>query len=426
MEMTPELRRSTSDAKVAGVCAMLADRWRVDPLLVRLAAILLALSSGIGLVLYAAAWLTVPAAGTDRAPIDSVFPGARRLGRTTWVVVLVIACIVTAALLGDLVPFGVGPAVIMAAVWYFGFYRPRQRQHRSTTTAPPPALADRPFAAATPFTEAAAAWQTRVQAYLQDQGRDPAAPPTAPEPTPVDPGYSLDAYLAHPDPAGLYLEPSPAAPVEHPGPAPGGPAAPPRQRRRTGRMHLIGWVLTLGALVTVGGIDVDHAVPFVAYPAAVLLALGLTFIIGTWLPRPRGLFVVALLLTLVTGFSAMAPTLPEGEVHIFSYNTISELPAQPVVHEVGPLEVDLSRIALDRDATFAVTLDLGELVVTVPPDVNVRVDWAVDAGEVNVLELHRESGVDLSATTIQSGTDPDGPTLTIRARTSMGSLEVRR
>lgn len=426
MSSLPELRRSTSDAKVAGVCAMLANRWQVDPVLVRMAAVLLALSSGIGLVLYAAAWLAIPPAGTDRAPLDSVVPGARRLGRTAWVVVLVIACIITAALLGNLVPFGIGPAVVIAAVWFFGFYRPRQR-HRASAGASHPALGRRPFAASTPFTEAAAAWQTRVQAYLKDQGRGSPAPATEVATDPADPGYSLDAYLAHPDPAGLYAEPDPVAPAAQPAPtAQPAPATSPRQRRRTGRMHVIGWSLTVASLITVGALDSAYAVPFVAYPAAMLLALGMTFIIGTWLPRPRGLFMAALVLTLITGFSAMSPGLPQGEVQTVSYSTTSELPAQPVVHEVGTLRADLSGLDLDRDATFAATVDAGRLTIIVPPEVNVRVDWEANAGQVRVLGLHREGGIDMAASTFSPGSDPDGPTLTIEARLSLGTLEVQR
>lgn len=191
-------------------------------------------------------------------------------------------------------------------------------------------------------------------------------------------------------------------------------------------MHVIGWGLTLAALITVGVIDSAYAVPFVAYPAAMLLALGLTFIIGTWLPRPRGLFVAAIVLTLVTGFSAMSPGLPQGEVQAVSYTAAGQLPADPLVQEVGVLEADLSRMALDRDATLAATVDLGRLTIIVPPEVNVKVDWRNDAGEVNVLGLHQEKGVDMSATTISPGTDPNGPTLTVQARLSMGTLEVRR
>jgi signal transduction histidine kinase len=51
------LRRSDDDRVVAGVCAGIAEKIRVDPTLVRLVFTILALAGGAGIVLYAAAWL---------------------------------------------------------------------------------------------------------------------------------------------------------------------------------------------------------------------------------------------------------------------------------------------------------------------------------------------------------------------------------
>jgi signal transduction histidine kinase len=53
------LRRSDDDRVVAGVCAGIAEQLGVDPTLVRLIFTLLALAGGAGIVLYAAAWLTM-------------------------------------------------------------------------------------------------------------------------------------------------------------------------------------------------------------------------------------------------------------------------------------------------------------------------------------------------------------------------------
>ena len=52
------IRRSTSDAKLAGLCGGIAKHWGVDPVLVRVAFALLALSAGMGVVLYLAGVLT--------------------------------------------------------------------------------------------------------------------------------------------------------------------------------------------------------------------------------------------------------------------------------------------------------------------------------------------------------------------------------
>ena len=66
------IRRSTSDAKLAGVCGGVARHWNVDPVLVRVGCVLLALSGGIGLVLYVAGWLLIPIDGSDKPVIHDL------------------------------------------------------------------------------------------------------------------------------------------------------------------------------------------------------------------------------------------------------------------------------------------------------------------------------------------------------------------
>ena len=60
-DRAPPLRRQRQGRLLAGVCVGLAARYNLDLTLVRLAALLLALASGIGLLLYLAGWLLIPA-----------------------------------------------------------------------------------------------------------------------------------------------------------------------------------------------------------------------------------------------------------------------------------------------------------------------------------------------------------------------------
>ena len=69
----PPLRRDTGRRVIAGVCAGLAARWRVDPLLVRLGFVAAALAGGIGIALYVLAWMTIPRA--DRGAEVPAQPG---------------------------------------------------------------------------------------------------------------------------------------------------------------------------------------------------------------------------------------------------------------------------------------------------------------------------------------------------------------
>src|SRR5450432_1715507 len=54
------LRRSTDDRMIAGVCGGLGRHTGIDPIVFRIVLVALAVFGGIGLVIYALAWLLVP------------------------------------------------------------------------------------------------------------------------------------------------------------------------------------------------------------------------------------------------------------------------------------------------------------------------------------------------------------------------------
>ncbi|MBU1356917.1 MAG: PspC domain-containing protein [Candidatus Edwardsbacteria bacterium] len=58
--MPKRLYRSGKDRVVGGVCGGLADYFDIDPLLIRIIFIILALSGGLGVLIYLAAWLIIP------------------------------------------------------------------------------------------------------------------------------------------------------------------------------------------------------------------------------------------------------------------------------------------------------------------------------------------------------------------------------
>lgn len=72
------LMRSDTDKMIAGVCGGLAAYLGVDPVLVRLAFVILLLASGVGLALYVILWIVMPTA--SRVPpeiriMDEEMPG---------------------------------------------------------------------------------------------------------------------------------------------------------------------------------------------------------------------------------------------------------------------------------------------------------------------------------------------------------------
>lgn len=87
------LTRSSTDKIIAGVCGGLAEYLEIDPVLVRLAFLVLFFASGIGVPIYIILWIVMPE-GEDGAVADSeviqknlnefgetVQSGARRLGK---------------------------------------------------------------------------------------------------------------------------------------------------------------------------------------------------------------------------------------------------------------------------------------------------------------------------------------------------------
>ena len=272
------IRRSATDAKLAGLCGGVAQHWGVDPLLVRVGWVLLALSGGVGLVLYLAGWLLIPVEGKDKALVEDLFgESVRRWPRELWITFVVIASLAMTMVFGWLSPFTIGPAVVIAVIWYFGFYKGRHDKRSETPLTP---AADSLPASPqpdipqfvqysgppTPFTQAAEAWQRRIEEHTHQVGAaaatSPAASTTAPtaaEPAaqwPSPPQANLSdpsaesqapehtAFLAEPDPVGLYVESSRPAPIK------------PYDTRSAKRLRLVSLIM-LG--LTLSGLGVAQA-----------------------------------------------------------------------------------------------------------------------------------------------------------------------
>lgn len=70
------LRRSGTDRVIGGVCGGLGRYLGVDPLLLRIAAIALALSGGVGVLAYIIAWIVIPAAADEPGSAPPAAPPA--------------------------------------------------------------------------------------------------------------------------------------------------------------------------------------------------------------------------------------------------------------------------------------------------------------------------------------------------------------
>ncbi len=462
------IRRSATDAKLTGLCGGVARHWGIDPVLVRVGWALLALSGGIGVVLYLAGWLLIPLDGRDSSALDDLMGSQRRRWpKEAWVALVVVACLISFAAFSSLLPGGLFPVLILAAIWYFGYYRTRTRN------APPPAPpavppAPQPFhypGPATPFTEAAEVWRRRMAEHVRQTASpsvSPPVPPAPPAPVPTAvpstaapgrpgvpspgaaPGWPTlpvgaapapvqdppseeerahAAYLSEPDPVGLYAEPA-ELPVT---------AAPSRltqaRSRSARRLRLVG-VLVLG--LTLAGLGVADAtgvsVPLTAYLGGALLVVGLTLVAATWLGRARGILPVGLLLAVA--LAAAWVSVPLGSPRVWNqelaYTSVAQLPSAGDSHDLGRLNVDLSNLELKRDAAYSAHVDAGSLQVEIPADVNVRVRYSVDQGVVfNGTDTH-ESGTNRTGELPFTAARPSAPTLTLDLSVDYGELKVIR
>jgi phage shock protein C len=75
------VRRSHSDRVIAGVCGGIGRYLGIDPVLLRLAFIILALANGLGLIAYVVAWVAIPEEQPGQRPPGPAPEARRETGR---------------------------------------------------------------------------------------------------------------------------------------------------------------------------------------------------------------------------------------------------------------------------------------------------------------------------------------------------------
>ena len=440
------IRRSATDRKLTGLCGGVARHWGIDPTVVRVGVALLALSGGIGVVLYLAGWLLIPEDGKTQARVDEVFgPQVRRWSKEVWLAIVVIACIISFTILGALTPFGAGPAIVLAGIWYFGYYK-KHKQTGAALAVAPPAASDDEFISypgpPTPFTEAAEAWRQRIEEQAQQvsaqratsqQGGDQTmettswpAPPAAngtPAPSPADlEREQHQAFLAEPDPVGLYSPPSEVSAQTS--------SVLTRGNTASARWLRLVSVIALG--LTLSGLGVANylgaGVPLVAFFAAALLVVGITLLAATWLGRARGLLPLGIVLLVgLLATSAYQTTIQREDWNrtLYTYADAAQLPLNGDSRDVGRLTTDLSKLSYAEDVTYRAHVDLGSLTVVVPPGAKVRVIYAIDSGVVHVFDTVVAAGAELHDTVEPDAATTAAPVLTLELSVDSGKIVVR-
>ena len=377
------LRRSTTDRKIAGVAGGLGKHLNIDPTVLRVLFVVLALFGGAGLVLYGVAWLIVPEEGTDRSVIQTS-PSTRNA------VLIVVGVIAALLVIGDSwdgigFPWPLAIIAVVIVVWMVN--RDRSSNRPSGPDAPGAPYPDQYAAAGGPAPEGTSTMPGTSTSYPPPPG-----PPAGPE------------WQAPPTP---YLPPPPK--VDR-GPKLFGPT-----------LALI--AIALGSL---GLYDAGHDVATAAYAAIALAIIGVMLLVGSVVGRPGGLIFLGIVASLALAVTSAV----DG-----NWTDEREIDAAPLlaanVHDgynvtAGQIRLDLTDVTnleqLDG-RTVALHAEAGEIVVVVPDGVDVDVDADIRfGGEIDV-DGHTESGNGVSMSRHIEGGD-DVPQLDLEIDLLVGHIQV--
>ena len=375
------LRRSVIDRKVAGVAGGLARHLDVDPLVLRVAFVVLAFFGGAGLLLYGACWLLVPEDGSDEAAITLD-------DRSRTLALLAVGVLAAFALLGD--SWGVfwfpWPLAIIALVVLLFMTRKDRR------AAPPPGSGGA-AAAATGDTSTYEGTTSDGSTWTYQAGTSYRGP-----------GPYEGDVPSYQSPQMTYVAP--------------------RDPRRRGpilfwfTLALIALAIGILGIVDVAGVAVADA----AYPALAVGISGLMLLVGSFYGRAGGLILVGLLATV-----PMAALTVIGQ---WEGERINETPSTAAQVDdryefgAGQLVLDLTEVddveALDG-RQISVEGGAGRIELLVPDDVDVRVIGRVDGPGAITLFGEQRGGIETSSRAHHEA-GPDAPRLTIDADLGVGEI----
>jgi phage shock protein PspC (stress-responsive transcriptional regulator) len=424
---------------LGGVCAAIGRATNTDPVLWR---VLLAVTSfvGIGLVIYLAGWLLIPAEGDTASPVEALL--GRGQSRTSPVVTVLLGGLAL-LVLGFMLTDGFrGPlliiSVVLAGVLLLGRNAERGRAPagRAPTGPAKPAPLAEPAPPTTPYhptSPYAASYQPAAGPY--------AATYTAPPGTPVATGAGGTAppsvppgYRAPFAPYGPYASGGPAHPPHPPAAGPPQPPRPPRPPREPSRLGIVTLSLMVLALGAVAALDLANVanIGVAGYFAAMLAMVGAGLLVGAWFGRARWLISLGVVLAIGLGVATAAERLNTGTIGssvVWRPTTVAELIEEdPYALSLGSAELDMRQIDFTgQSAAVTVEVNLGQLKVILPANVDTTVQAEVNAGDATIFGVRR-NGVRSPARDITDlGQDGEGGgELRLTVRVNAGNVEVRR
>ncbi|WP_188490771.1 PspC domain-containing protein [Williamsia phyllosphaerae] len=441
--------RPNADGTVAGVCAGIARRYRVDPTLVKIAFVVATLFGGSGVILYVLAWITLPA-GDDppseymnrrqrkavyrqarsdyrrarREHRDGRHPGhddARHRSHPPTIVLIVIAVIVVTSFTPNVAWSSGG--LLGAALMLLGWWLLYQRSPDAEPGTSADTIGTAPIVATETFTRwMPRAWADNVTAATTSGVPTSGEPGVDDDPTVPTQRVDLEKPIEAPSgpPTPPAWDPLGAAPFawDLPEPSVAPPPTPVRRRSALTPITLGVALLVAAGASTAAFAGVDALTPArIAALTLVVVCMGL--LVGAVTRRGPGLVPVAVLLAVVVVFTSAASglgSLPGGGVGDRDWRPVTAGDIEPNYElTVGSATVDLRSVTLTGNRSVRLSVGLGEAIVIAPAGMNLKVRCRTTIGDETC-----RSGLD-------GGSDGTaGPVLDIDASSIVGHVEVRR
>ncbi|MFF4408711.1 PspC domain-containing protein [Streptomyces sp. NPDC001404] len=433
----PPLRRSREPKLISGVCGGLARYFDLDPVVFRVVLGVLAVTGGLGLILYGFAWLLIPLEGEEENEARRMLSGRVEGPALTAVLCALVGCGLFLSMLnnGGVLAFGL---MLLIALSGAAYWSQRRRLAEAEEAVPDAAGSQKPFKA--PKTvEAPPETQAPPMAGTPSWWRDPLARDVMAA-TRIGTGYlwgpDEGTGAAGAAPTGVAgtvrtaVENAWGAAVEH--------ARPARRAPRLG-----GWTFLLALAAGWAGTAVHwHQQPLGTSLetglACALGVFGLGIVLSSFYGRTGGgtVFLGVLTAVLLTGAAALPKSVTPDWTHI-TWHPASAADVQSryaVGSGVGVL--DLSGLHPPdgqggQPVSAGAEVGAGRLKAVLPDDMTTQLTIEVGVGDIQLPGEGRDDieirpGQHRKVTLAPVAGHPSRGTLELRLKAGIGQVEVTR
>ncbi|MBV9843480.1 MAG: PspC domain-containing protein [Kutzneria sp.] len=376
-------RRPRQGRMVAGVAAGIADRYAIDPVIVRVLLVVTAIYGGAGMLFYLAGWLLLAEENDEVSAGESVLGRGHSSMSQGFRLLLGLLCIPAFTLLfsGPFGPFAgfLGLVALLGGLVLL-------HQHRAALGVP-----------GTPHTPSTALPVVRGPEMATPATEVVPYSSTPPEPpvTPVDPVFQPTEVMA---------------------------------ARRTRKSHVGGITMGVAFLVTAVLAIVSRYSPWLTVGHIVGIVagiLGAGLVVGAFLRGGRGLIVPTALVALAAVALTGWPYRDLGGIRHVRETPVAQL-ASSYHNTLGTLVLDMTGMKLDRDhpVSTAVSVGVGDVKVIVPAGATVNATCEAGLGTAKCLD-QRLSGVGAHSRASAAGpADKNAGTINLTVHVGVGDLEV--